>query len=90
MQECVICYKKLSDKNGLLCHSGHHFHCYECIEKGALADVSGSGWPAWRMRCACCRVYTYAVIDKVESLALARALICQYQEKLRDDSDEDA
>ena len=90
MKECVVCYKsRVADKLGLTCTTGHHFTCFDCAERGQLVEVSSAGWPAWRMRCPCCRLYTYAVIDKIESLALARALIRQYQEQLREDSDTD-
>ena len=86
--DCVICYKtRLNQKNGITCSSGHHTHCGDCIEKGKLAEVSSSGWPAYRIRCAVCRTYSYHVIDKIENLALARALIADYQEKLREDDD---
>ena len=90
MKDCCVCYKsRVADKNGLVCSSGHHLTCFACAEAGKMVEVSGAGWPAWRMRCPCCRLYTYAVIDKIESLPLARALIHQYQEQLRDDSDDD-
>ena len=87
MQSCVICYTSCRnvDKNGIKCASGHHYHCYACLEKGQIVDISRSGWPAWRFRCACCRTFTYAVLDKIDSLPLARALIREYQEKLREE-----
>ena len=87
---CVICYKgRCNSKNALLCSTGNHHTCYDCLERGDLIVISESGWPCYKIKCPVCRLWTFQSTERVDDLHLARALIKKYQECMREESDDD-
>ena len=87
---CCVCYKsRCNTKNALLCATGNHYTCYDCLERGDLIAISETGWPCFKTRCPVCRQWTFKITEKVDDLNLAQALIKKYQACLREESDDD-
>lgn len=82
---CCICYNRVA-KNSFKCVYGEHYTCTTCLAKGNL--IKTSSWPMFAHKCSICRQTSFYNTDTISDIKLARIVIENLQEKLREIEDD--